>query len=185
MVNSSKPLFKDFTFFGGFSLRILLVIEISDNMCTNFMMKCPLKTDFGIRKWQSYFKYDFAFEIQNWSSWKAFCGEDGLHIIFQSNFFKIFIDHCNYLFFSQYWISWWRISIIKKYFMSNLLILMVNFIVLRGHNSFIFEMRIISVFMFEKVRHFLIIVGWKQLLKFWGFVLCFLRFLLLSIFGVT
>lgn len=41
------------------------MVEIPNNMCSNLMMECTLKADFGIREWQPDFQNNFILKIQD------------------------------------------------------------------------------------------------------------------------
>lgn len=163
LIYCSKTLFKYFTLFSRFSLWIFFVIEISDDMSTNLMMKRPFKTDFIIWKWQSNLQYNLIFKIQNRSSGKTLSRKHDLYIILKSNLLQIIIYCWYYLFFSKNRIWQGSISIVHKDFICNFFIFMMDLIILWCHYSLVLKMRIVRILMFEKVCHLLKVIGWKKI----------------------
>lgn len=163
MIDSSESLLKNFTFLCWLSLWIILVIEISDNMCSDFMMECTLETDFGIRKWQPDFHNNFILKIQDRCPWKTLSRKHDLHIILQANFLQIIINHLYNLLLSKYGIWRWSVCIIDKYFVRNMFVLMVNLIIFRGHHCLVLKMWIVRIFMLEKVWHLFEIVWGEKI----------------------
>jgi len=89
------------------------------------------------------------------------------------------------LLLSKYGIWRWGVCIIDKYFVGDLLILMMDLIVFRSHDCFVLKMWIVCIFMLEKVCHLFKIVWWEKIFQFRGLVLSLLEFLLLGVFRVA